>query len=168
MRHRDLGRTWTQVACRLHAVLCELIPGGVAKEITAGHAAQLLAAITPPMISMAGHNLPLLIAHVQRECRTGSLSLNTKVLRRRGCQVPDEDPDAPQLVIAARAIDAPGPAVRRAIPVVLGRRCLTPNWSFCARDVRRGIPDRGALFMVIGGGACAHPAGAVATGWRWC
>jgi transposase len=46
-RHRDLGRTRTQVACRLHAVLCELIPGGVAKEITAGHAAQLLAAITP-------------------------------------------------------------------------------------------------------------------------
>jgi transposase len=35
-RHRDLGRTRTQVACRLHAVLCELIPGGVAKEITAG------------------------------------------------------------------------------------------------------------------------------------
>jgi hypothetical protein len=27
--------------------LCELIPGGVAKEITAGHAAQLLAAVTP-------------------------------------------------------------------------------------------------------------------------
>jgi transposase len=46
-RHRDLGRTRTQVACRLHAVLCELIPGGVAKEITAGHAAQLLAVITP-------------------------------------------------------------------------------------------------------------------------
>ena len=46
-RHRDLGRTRTQVACRLHAVLCELIPGGVAKEITAGHAAQLLAAVTP-------------------------------------------------------------------------------------------------------------------------
>ena len=34
-RHRDLGRTRTQVACRLHAVLCELVPGGVAKEITA-------------------------------------------------------------------------------------------------------------------------------------
>ena len=43
-RHRDLGRTRTQVACRLHAVLCELIPGGVSKEITAAHAAQLLGA----------------------------------------------------------------------------------------------------------------------------
>ena len=34
-RHRDLGRTRTQVVCRLHAVLCELIPGGVSKAITA-------------------------------------------------------------------------------------------------------------------------------------
>jgi transposase len=27
-RHRDLGRTRTQVVCRLHAVLCELSPAG--------------------------------------------------------------------------------------------------------------------------------------------
>jgi transposase len=46
-RHRDLGRTRTQVACRLHAVLCELIPGGVLKRITAAHAAGLLEHITP-------------------------------------------------------------------------------------------------------------------------
>jgi len=47
-RHRDLGRSRTQVVCRLHAVLCELVAGGVAKEITAGHAARLLESITPP------------------------------------------------------------------------------------------------------------------------
>jgi transposase len=46
-RYRDLGRTRTQVVCRLHAVLCELIPGGVAKAITATAAARLLASITP-------------------------------------------------------------------------------------------------------------------------
>ena len=46
-RHRDLGRTRTQVACRLHAVLCELIPGGVSKRITAGQAARILTSITP-------------------------------------------------------------------------------------------------------------------------
>ena len=46
-RHRDLGRTRTQVVCRLHAVLCELVPGGVSKGITAGHAARLLGSITP-------------------------------------------------------------------------------------------------------------------------
>jgi transposase len=47
-RYRDLGRTRTQVVCRLHAVLCELVPGGVAKAITAGQAAQVLGSITPP------------------------------------------------------------------------------------------------------------------------
>jgi transposase len=46
-RHKDLGRTRTQVACRLHAVLCELVPGGVSKAITAGQAAHLLESITP-------------------------------------------------------------------------------------------------------------------------
>ena len=45
-RHRDLGRTRTQVACRLHAVLCELLPGGVPKKIIAAHAARLLDSIT--------------------------------------------------------------------------------------------------------------------------
>jgi transposase len=46
-RHRDLGRTRTQIVCRLHAVLCELVPGGVPKAIIAAHAARLLASITP-------------------------------------------------------------------------------------------------------------------------
>jgi transposase len=47
-RHHDLGSARTQVACRLHAVLCELVPGGVPKRIIAAHAARLLASITPP------------------------------------------------------------------------------------------------------------------------
>jgi hypothetical protein len=46
-RHRDLGRLRTQAACRLHAVLCELVPGGVQKEITAAHAARILEAVQP-------------------------------------------------------------------------------------------------------------------------
>jgi transposase len=46
-RHRDLGRTRTQVACRLHTVLCELVPGGVSKRITAGQATQILESIPP-------------------------------------------------------------------------------------------------------------------------
>jgi transposase len=46
-RYRDLGRARTQVACRLYAVLCELVPGGFGKEITAGQATGLLQAITP-------------------------------------------------------------------------------------------------------------------------
>lgn len=46
-RYRDLGRARTQVACRLHAVLCELVAGGVSKRISAAQAADLLESITP-------------------------------------------------------------------------------------------------------------------------
>jgi transposase len=46
-RHRDLGRARTQVACRLHAVLCELVPGGVSKRISAALAARVLSQVTP-------------------------------------------------------------------------------------------------------------------------
>jgi transposase len=57
-RHRDLARARNQVACRLHAVLCELVPGGFAKEITAGQAARVLDAVTPAgAIAQARHEL---------------------------------------------------------------------------------------------------------------
>ena len=46
-RHRDLGRARDQAACRLHAVLCDLVPGGVRKEISAGQAARILERVTP-------------------------------------------------------------------------------------------------------------------------
>jgi transposase len=46
-RHRDLSRSRNQVVCRLHAVLCELVPGGVSKRITAGQAARVLEAAEP-------------------------------------------------------------------------------------------------------------------------
>ena len=45
-RHRDLARARNQAACRLHAVLCELVPGGIRKEITAGQAARFLDQVT--------------------------------------------------------------------------------------------------------------------------
>lgn len=46
-RYHDLGRDRTRVACRLHQALCELIPGGFPKEITAGQAERILESITP-------------------------------------------------------------------------------------------------------------------------
>ena len=42
-RYRDLGSLRTQLVCRLHAVLCELVPGGFAKKITAAQASVVLA-----------------------------------------------------------------------------------------------------------------------------
>jgi transposase len=46
-RHRDLTSLRTQVVCRLHAVLLELIPGGVPGQIRAAMAVKLLEAIQP-------------------------------------------------------------------------------------------------------------------------
>ncbi|MGN6791184.1 MAG: IS110 family transposase [Streptosporangiaceae bacterium] len=46
-RHRQLSSLRTQAACRLHAVLCELTPGGVPQVITANRAAVILNAHQP-------------------------------------------------------------------------------------------------------------------------
>lgn len=44
-RYRDLGSSWTQMVCRLHAVLCDLVPGGFARRISVPQAIGLLETI---------------------------------------------------------------------------------------------------------------------------
>jgi transposase len=46
-RHRDLSQARNQLACRLHAVLCDLVAGGVPGEIYANKVTQLLEGIEP-------------------------------------------------------------------------------------------------------------------------
>ena len=46
-RHRDLGRSKSKSACRLHALLMELEPGGMAKEMTVNRANEILDRIEP-------------------------------------------------------------------------------------------------------------------------
>jgi hypothetical protein len=46
-RHLDLGRARNRTACRLHALLAELVPGGIASEIHASQAQLLLDAVVP-------------------------------------------------------------------------------------------------------------------------
>jgi len=46
-RHRDLARLRNQACCRLHAVLCDLVPGGVRREISVGRAARILEQVRP-------------------------------------------------------------------------------------------------------------------------
>jgi transposase len=47
-RRRDLGSLRTQVVCRLHSVLCDLVPGGHGKkDITAAQVARILGALEP-------------------------------------------------------------------------------------------------------------------------
>jgi transposase len=44
-RFKDLSEGRNKVACRLHSVLCDLVPGGITKEMTAGKATRLLEGI---------------------------------------------------------------------------------------------------------------------------
>lgn len=57
-RQRDLSRSRNKVVCRLHAVLCDLVPGGVPGKIYAAHAAKLLDGIEPDgAVAAARHEL---------------------------------------------------------------------------------------------------------------
>ena len=46
-RHHDLTALRTQAVCRLHAVLCVLVPGGAKRGLSAARAAQILRSIRP-------------------------------------------------------------------------------------------------------------------------
>jgi transposase len=83
-RHRDLSRTRNQVVCRLHAVLCELIPGGVPDEITAGQAARILGQAAPAgAVARArcelAAELPAGIGHLDARRREASKKLAAAV-----------------------------------------------------------------------------------------
>jgi transposase len=59
-RNTDLGRARNRTACRLHALLAELVPGGFPKEINARSAARLLATVEPASpVERARHGLAL-------------------------------------------------------------------------------------------------------------
>jgi transposase len=67
-RHRDLARHRSRVVCRLHAVLCDLVPGGIAGEISAAQAIRLLENVGPVgAVAAARHELALeLVTDVSR------------------------------------------------------------------------------------------------------
>ena len=67
-RHRDLSRHRTRIACRLHAVLCELSPGGFSGEISAAQATRLLDELEPDgAVAAARHAVAVeLVADLRR------------------------------------------------------------------------------------------------------
>ena len=76
-RHRQLSSLRTQAACRLHAALCELVPGGVARNITANRAAGILDAYLPASdVAAAWHGLA--VDHLADLRRTGRRIADTK------------------------------------------------------------------------------------------
>jgi transposase len=78
-RNVDLGSHRTRVVCRLHALLAELAPGGIAKEMYVSDAERLLANITPesPAVQVRYDMALELLDDVRR------LDEQTKVSHRR-------------------------------------------------------------------------------------
>lgn len=57
-RRHDLVSARTQVVCRLHAVLCELVPGGISGQLYASKAARMLDQLEPEnAVAAARHEL---------------------------------------------------------------------------------------------------------------
>jgi transposase len=57
-RNNDLGQARNLVACRLHALLAELVPGGIASEISASSAHALLATVDcSDVVTAARHDM---------------------------------------------------------------------------------------------------------------
>jgi transposase len=89
-RRRDLGSLRAQVACGLHAVLCDLVPGGhPKKEITAAQAARPLGCVEPVgAVALARHELGTEfledMRHIDAQMRDTKKRLDVAVKGHRG------------------------------------------------------------------------------------
>jgi transposase len=83
-RHRDLARLRGQVACRLHALLMELEPGGMAKTMTVSRANELLDQVVIDS-EMAAHRVGVArefvadLVHYQAQMKTSKARLRHAV-----------------------------------------------------------------------------------------
>ena len=83
-RHRDLGRLKNKSACRLHALLMELEPGGMAKEMSVTRANEILDRIEPAT-QMTEHRLAVAretladIVHYETQMKASMKRLRTAV-----------------------------------------------------------------------------------------
>ena len=104
-RHRDLARNRNQVACRLHAVLCDLVPGGHQKEISAAQAARILESAAP------SGAVALARAELAAEFLADLRHLDEQLRRPRRSSPPRSGPRAPPSPrSSASAPSTPGPS----------------------------------------------------------
>jgi Transposase len=81
-RNNDLGRARNKTACRLHALLAELVPGGIPNEINASSAERMLTEGKPQSpVAVARHALAL--EHLD-DLRRLDTQMRTSKAHRRG------------------------------------------------------------------------------------
>ena len=78
-RHTQLGWAYNKTACRLHALVAELVPGGIGKEVVVSQARSLLAELQPVVaVAIERHALATeMVDELER------LNTARKALRRR-------------------------------------------------------------------------------------
>jgi transposase len=148
-RRRDLGALRTQVVCRLHAVLCELVPGGMpGKEVSAAQAARALAAVKP-MGAVAQARYELAMDFLADLRRTDTQMLETK--KRFEVAVKASGTPSPRSSASGRTSPPPWPAMS-ATPPALPAGTTSPPTT--APHLSK-FPHAGTRFSVSPGGATA-------------
>ena len=132
-RHRDLSRHRARIACRLHAVLCELSPGGFGGEISAAQATRLLDELEPAgAVAAARHAVAVeLVADLVRlddqlaTPRSGSPP-RSKRPRRPSPTCSASARSSPRSSSATSATSPASPAVTTSLPTTAPPRSRSP------------------------------------------
>ena len=83
-RHTQLGWAYNKTACRLHAVVAELVPGGIGQEVVVSQARSLLAELQPlGAVAIERHALAVEMLDELDRLNTARKALR-KAHRRRG------------------------------------------------------------------------------------
>ena len=119
-RNIDIGSQRTRVVCRLHALLAELAPGGIAKELNASDVVALLERIHPATpVEQARHDLAVeLLDDVRR--LDAQLKESHRRIRDRGARIEhdrsptcsESDRSSPAMLIGYTGDVAPVPQPR--------------------------------------------------------
>jgi transposase len=131
-RHRDLARSGNQVACRLHAVLCDLVPGGHRKEITAAQAAKVLERVTPAG-AVAAARVELAVAFLEdlRRLDAQLRATKTKLAARSGPRAPASPRSSASVRSTAAPSSATSPPSRGSPAGTTSRPATAPLRSRC-------------------------------------
>ena len=139
-RHRDLSRQHNRVACRLHSVLCDLVPGGITGEISPAQATRLLDGIEPHgAVAAARHQLAvelvddLVRLNTQRREARRRIAAAVAASKTTVTELSGSDRSSPPPSSATSATSPASPAAttsppttappRSKCPPVVGARC---------------------------------------------
>jgi hypothetical protein len=166
-RHRDLSRHRTRLASRLHAVLCELTPGGFTGEISAAQATRVLDGLEPAgAVAAARHAVAVeLVADMRRlddQLRDAKQRIVTAVTasKRLSPSCSGSVRSLPPSSSATSAMCPASPAVTPSLPTTAPHRSRSPRGPGARPSGCRGAATEegfavGLLIVVAGIAAVA-------------